>query len=335
MAGGATDPFPLGATSTDGAYAAGANALTGKTTVGVDVAILKGGAPHVAVAGDMIGVSALDDCPVSTAPAIAGAGSVIGYYDIYFIDGGGAADTVQIKIYGDVGAYTKVYYSGGLTGAWIECSNAGVNPAGGYAYVIISAGSTPSLAEITGTPFALVEDKTLAAPNITVAGGGSPAVGAYDVSVEPMFTWGAVAGAIRYELAICEDPTFAVIERNYAPEQPFVKVDEALRYSTTYYWRVRGVLGEPTGSGATRVTPATPWAVGIFTTEDEPTGEAAEAVVVEPSPPEVTVDVAPTEITVQPSNPAIPTYMLWVIVAVGAVLVIALIVLIVRTRRVV
>jgi len=35
-----------------------------------------------------------------------------------------------------------------------------------------------------------------------------------------------------------------------------------------------------------------------------------------------------------PTAPVIPTYLLWVIVGVGAVLVIALIVLIVRTRRV-
>jgi hypothetical protein len=331
---GATATFPLGATSSSGTYTTGANALTAQTTVGIDVAVLKNGAPHTAASGDMIGVSKLDECPVSTTPAIAGAGGVKGYYDIYFIDGGNGADKLQIKIYGDVGPYTKVYYSGGLTGAWIECSDSGVNAAAGYAYIIVQAGTSPSLAEMTGTPFALVEDKTVAAPNISAAAGGNPVIGAYDISIEPMFTWQAVPGAIRYELAICEDPTFAVIERNYAPEQPFVKVEEALRYSTTYYWRVRGVLGEPEGSGATRVTPATPWTVGIFTTMDEPV-EAGEAVVVEPTAPEVTVDVAPTEVTIQPSSPAIPTYMLWVIVAVGAVLIIALIILIVRTRRVV
>jgi hypothetical protein len=319
---------------------AGANTLVAKTTVDVDVDVFDGtGAPLAGGVG-VIGVCKYDGNPVSAPPAIVGAGSVLGYYDVY-VGTPGAAATVQIKIYGPVTPYTKVYYGGALGGSWgepvVTATGApawGVNVLGGYAYINITNGSTPNILGLAGTPFALVEDKTVAAPNISAAAGGNPVIGAYDISIEPMFTWQAVPGAIRYELAICEDPTFAVIERNYAPEQPFVKVEEALRYSTTYYWRVRGVLGEPEGSGATRVTPATPWTVGIFTTMDEPV-EAGEAVVVEPTAPEVTVDVAPTEVTIQPSSPAIPTYMLWVIVAVGAVLIIALIVLIVRTRRVV
>jgi len=52
-----------------------------------------------------------------------------------------------------------------------------------------------------------------------------------------------------------------------------------------------------------------------------------------PSAPEVTVTVPP--IVIPPSAPAIPAVLLWTIVGIGAVLIIALIVLIVRTRRVV
>ena len=131
-----------------------------------------------------------------------------------------------------------------------------------------------------------------------------------------------------------EDPTFTIIEWSYNVDQAFYKVDEPLRYDTTYYWRVRGVLAEPYQVGRSWVTPATPWATGIFTTEAEPV-EEAEAIVIEPPKPEVNVEIPPTKVTVEPAAPAIPTYMLWVIVAVGAVLIIALIVLIVRTRRVV
>ena len=94
------------------------------------------------------------------------------------------------------------------------------------------------------------------------------------------------------------------------------------------------MLGEPYQSAGQWVTPATPWAVGIFTTESEP-APPEEPIVVNPVKPEVNVEIPPTKITIEPAEQAIPNYMLWIIVAVGAILIIALIVLIVRTRRVV
>jgi len=147
-----------------------------------------------------------------------------------------------------------------------------------------------------------------------------------------MFTWGTILQALRYEITLSEDPTFQIIEWSYNVDNPFYKTDEPLRYDTTYYWRVRGVLAEPYQVGPAWVTPATPWATGIFTTESEVVAEP-DTVVVEPPKPEVNVEIPPTKITVEPAGQAIPDYMLWIIIAVGAVLIIALIVLIVRTRR--
>jgi hypothetical protein len=323
---GATDEFPLGAMTNDGSYVDGANALVTRTTAGVDVALLDTGSPYIAVPGVIIGVSKLEESPVNTTPPIAGTGEVSGYYDVYFTDvvPGGTCDTVQLKFYGDVNAYTKIYYSGGLTGQWVPC-NSGVNVAGGYAYVVVTAGSTPSIAELIGTPFAMVTDKTLAAPSIA-AGVGGPTVGAYDISINPTFTWGAVLGADHYEVAISEDPSFTIVDP-YLVDDPFMKLDTALTYDTTYYWRVRGVLD---AAG----TAFTPWATGIFTTESEAMDAGGDGITITTPEPEVTVTVPETpapEITVEQS---IPTYMLWIIVIVGAILVIALIVLIVRTRRV-
>jgi uncharacterized integral membrane protein len=165
-----------------------------------------------------------------------------------------------------------------------------------------------------------------------------PMIGAYDVSIEPMFTWDPIDGVIRYEIALSEDPTFTIIEWSYNVDDAFYKVDEELRYDSTYYWRVRGVIAEPYQAGRAWVTPATPWATGIFTTEMEPVVEVTEpeTIIVEPPKPEISVEIPPTKITVEPStSQAIPNYMLWIIIIVGAVLVISLIVLIVRTRRVV
>lgn len=320
--------------SADGAgLAMNTDKVVAQTTVGVDVNCVDASGSAAAVG--TIAVSKYAANPEANAPRIKGTGSVLGYYDVY-VAGAPANTSVQLKFYGAVNGYCKLMYAGGLGGEWLDVTGTtGVNTAGGYVYFIVTGGSSPSITDLGGTPFALVEDKsTPAGPAITAAAGGSPVVGAYDVSTAPMFTWGPVLGSIRYEIALSEDPTFTIIEWSYNVDQTFYKVDEALRYDTTYYWRVRGVLGEPYQEMGQWVTPATPWTTGIFTTAMEP-AEAAEPIVVEPTKPEVNVEIPPTKITVEPSTPAIPTYMLWVIVAVGAVLVIALIVLIVRTRRVV
>ncbi len=312
-----------------------------KDKVGIDVVGLTAAGATPATPPVTIGVSKYAANPELVAPPIAGTGSVVGYYDVFVDNTAVGADTatIQIKFYGAVTQYTKVYYAGGIGGQWsqpiVTATGApawGVNVAGGYAYVqlsnVVGSTTTPTINDLAGTPFALVEDKTLAAPSIATLDGGSPAIGAYDISVTPTFTWKAVAGAHHYEIALCEDPTFTIIEWAYNVNDPFFKSTDPLRYETTYYWRVRGVLD----AGSTAFTP---WAAGIFTTEAEAVEvETTTPVEVVTPKPEITVEIPPTKITVEPAPPAIPTYLLWIIVVVGAVLVIALIILIVRTRRV-
>jgi hypothetical protein len=143
----------------------------------------------------------------------------------------------------------------------------------------------------------------------------SPSRGASDIPVQPVFVWTAVEGAESYELMVAEDKTFAIIEWSHTADTNFYQGDEVLAYGTTYYWRVRVAKGE--------------WANGVFTTVEKP-AEVAPPVIVEKEPappPEIKV------VEVEGAAPAIPDYLLWTIVGVGAVLVIALIVLIVRTRR--
>jgi len=159
-----------------------------------------------------------------------------------------------------------------------------------------------------------------------------PAAGAVDVSITPTFVWTVVPRAIRYEFALSEDPTFKILKWSANVPINMYAAPEELKYSTTYYWRVRGVLAEPYQVGPAWVTPATAWATGIFTTMAEPV--PTEIKVEQPPAPKVDVTVEPAKVTVEPSPPAIPEYMLWVIIGVGIVLFIALIVLIVRTRRV-
>lgn len=167
----------------------------------------------------------------------------------------------------------------------------------------------------------------------TPFGLSQPAVGATDVPIKPILTWTAYKGAIWYEVTVSEDPSFAIPEFSHNVTQLFYGVEEELKYSTTYYWRVRGVTGEPYVKGSSVITPAGPWVVGAFTTMAEPK-EAEPAVIIqkEPAPPpEIKIVEVPKETIVQQP---IPSWMLLTIIVIGAVLIIALIVLIVRTRRV-
>jgi hypothetical protein len=140
----------------------------------------------------------------------------------------------------------------------------------------------------------------------------SPARGATDVSTTPTYTWSETKGAVLYELEVSTDPNFDTTVLSVTSDKAFYQTseDEALEYNTTYYWRVR--------------VPGGDWIYGVFTTMAEPTT---------PAPP---ITFAPTVTTTQtipgPEVPIIPTYILWIIIAIGGVLLIALIVLIVRTR---
>jgi hypothetical protein len=163
----------------------------------------------------------------------------------------------------------------------------------------------------------------------------APARGDTDVDILPTFTWNPFKGAIGYEIMVAEDPTFAIIDWSRSVsggELTFYKAEEALAYDTTYYWRVRGVTGP---AAPKQAAPGGPWAVGMFTTMEKPAPppEAPEPTVIvqkEPAPPAQVIEVpTPTP------PPAIPATLLYIIIAIGGVLIIALIVLIVRTRRVV
>jgi len=178
------------------------------------------------------------------------------------------------------------------------------------------------------SPWSESRSFTVASPDTFMVSG--PAVGASDTSLTPTFTWAEYPDAIGYEIMLSEDPTFAIIEWSYNVANPFYKTEEALKYSTTYYWRVRGVTGESVLKGSTWVTPAGPWVTGIFTTMAEPVVTTTEPIVIT-QPGQTEVKIVEVPVT---SAPVVPTYILWVIVGIGAILVIALIVLIVRTRRV-
>jgi photosystem II stability/assembly factor-like uncharacterized protein len=139
----------------------------------------------------------------------------------------------------------------------------------------------------------------------------APANGATNVPLQPSFAWNAADWATGYEFVLATDAAFtdAIVSKTGANAltTTVYMSEQALEYSTTYYWKVRAVSK----------TSGSEWATAVFTTE----GEA-------PPPP-----TAPPVVTPTPVDTTTPVYI-WVIIGIGAALVIAVIILIVRTRRV-
>jgi len=167
----------------------------------------------------------------------------------------------------------------------------------------------------------------------------SPINGSSGVPLTPAITWGAVNSATSYDFKLATDATFTTIVEAkdgltttvFSPSQP-------LKPNTVYFWEVRANAYTNVGN----------WVVSAFTTAGAastttPGGGTAPNITVNPpivtvNPPAITVPpaqvtVAPANITVNPTAPETPAYI-WIIIAIGAVLVIAVIVLIARTRRV-
>ena len=178
-----------------------------------------------------------------------------------------------------------------------------------------------------------------------------PAQG-FEVGINPIsgytmdatFSWTKPSARVTdYELRLAFDSDFAEVAKKLYPASTSSTVGYVVGHSAdgefdlmpgeTYYWKVR--VTTPLYS---------PWSVYRFVTVTEavpPVTEvtvtpapAPEITVEAPPPPQVTVTVPPAPTPVTPA-PVIPAYLLWTIICIGAVLIIALIVLIVRTRRVV
>jgi trimeric autotransporter adhesin len=182
-----------------------------------------------------------------------------------------------------------------------------------------------------------------------------PAVGAQGVSVNPSFGWTGVTGATSYTLqcTLATDSAYAtpVINVSNVPASAndqnvtYNWTGTALANNTAYIWRVKANI---TGGGSSG------WVNGNFTTEKvvvppvTVTNNPPQTIIFPTITPSITltlpapVTVAPTytlpvnvTVTQQPEvTPPTPAYI-WVIVGVGAILTIAVIVLIIRTRRVV
>jgi hypothetical protein len=158
----------------------------------------------------------------------------------------------------------------------------------------------------------------------------SPAAGTSDAPQTPNFQWAAVPGATSYELVIDGGTPISLTDTVYTLTTP-------LAYGSTHTWKVRAVANGNAGN----------WVSGIFTVKaapvvtPPPTSTPAPVKYFDPNSgqyfdTQAQLDAfqAQWKITHTPTpTPATPAYI-WVIIVIGAILVVAVIVLIARTRRV-
>jgi uncharacterized integral membrane protein len=180
------------------------------------------------------------------------------------------------------------------------------------------------------SPWSEMESFTVKQLTAVVPTLASPANGStVTAGTIPAFSWSPISGAATYSFQVSTDPSFATTIYSTTTTSAGAQVPSSvtLTAGTTYFWRVKA-LAPTEGEWST---------VGNFV--------IAKPVVVTTTPPApvvtptITVQLPPTTTTtiVIPPNTTTTTEVnpsyIWAIIIIGAVLVIAVIVLIVRTRR--
>jgi hypothetical protein len=229
------------------------------------------------------------------------------------------------------GAFTTV---GNVTSWTFGDGNATVGGAAltpGSSYTWAVRASTPIFGRASATNTFIT---ALPAPVVSAA--QFPLNGAVGVPVDATFSWPAVPGA-TYEFVLAEElgnvDKFAIIDYSATTPTNAIGPKETLKNNTLYWWRVRAVTATSTSA----------WSVYFFTTAPAPVVTTATSN--NGGGTTLTVTNTSVVITQQPattitytnggtSSTEIPAYLLWAVVAVGAVLVISVIVLIVRTRKI-
>ena len=151
-----------------------------------------------------------------------------------------------------------------------------------------------------------------------------PQGGAMDIPLQPGFSWAPVSGATEYSFTLATDAglTDTVPGTPAMVTSPSFQVTEDLEYSTTYFWGVQ--VTEPTGGDLS---------IGTFTTVAEPeavTYTCPQCGLIFDTPEALEAHIAAMHAPVAPTTPG----YIWAIIGIGALLIIAMLVLIVRTRRV-
>jgi len=307
----ATDPV-LGAAVSGATGVANADELDAEDDAGVKITVdLETGADEP----EVMAVAAYDDNPGEATPYDA-----VAFFDVYAggvdVEGDEVTESITVRLYGDIDENTKAFVWSELAGEWIECSNQDANSFSGYVYVTIEEDDTvPTFEELAAVPFALLG----APPDLEVAVTlTSPDPGALDVVRRPILAWDPITDAM-FTVEVARDSGFLAVVFSDTTSNASVAVTLELEWDTDYYWRVMATVdGEDYD-----------WSTGAFRIMAEPEPEP------EPTPPVIiTPPAESTPPVILPAAPApITPGWIYAIIGIGAVLVIAVIVLIVTTRR--
>jgi len=158
-----------------------------------------------------------------------------------------------------------------------------------------------------------------------------PSNGATGISTSPILTWGLVQGA-TYNVKIATDSAFTnIVDSKDGLTLAVYTPAVALEAGKAYYWEVQAVAGgiksDWVASAFTTAVPVVPTATSTAT---QPVVTPTFTVNIPTQPTPTYTFQVPTTTAPAPTTPA----YIWVIIVIGAVLVVAVIVLVIRTRRV-
>jgi hypothetical protein len=219
----------------------------------------------------------------------------------------------------------------GLSGTTIT----GVSlPAGKTYYWRVRVAMGSPLASVWAAP---VKFSTIAtgssSTGIDTAGRIYPDQGAVITGTALTFTWGSVSTADTYEFKLLKDGV-EVVSKTGLTDTFFNAT--GLVAGAQYTWQVRAIAGGVAGKWVTSafttvVPPATTQAPTTAPPASQP---PAVTPIVTVTVPAATIPQPTINVTVPPAESTGTPAWAWIVIAIGAVLVIAVIVLIVRTRKV-
>jgi len=199
---------------------------------------------------------------------------------------------------------------------------AGGNFQPGHTYYWRVRAYAPTTSAYSETRSFIIQPTAATVPNVS-----SPENGSSIDTTSPAFSWTPVSGATMYQFQLSDDPAFGTTLVDEELAAAGIMPSVALDRGTTYFWRVKAIA--PVDGDWSTVA-------NFIVAEEAPA--PAPPVVVEQTPAPVIEIPAPPPATVVEIPPAPPVEKIapayiWAIIIIGAVLVIAVIVLIVRTRR--
>ncbi len=229
------------------------------------------------------------------------------FYDLCILDDG--IDEVMVRMYNAaVDANTMVQVFTELAGEWTDASHQGVNEFSQYAWFTVDDDSIPNLEELVELPVVLVKSP----PSKGTMDLNSP-IGDSELSNVP-FTWDKVSGAVEYTFVLSASPELTSPLVETTTTATAYQYTGTLSDGVSYFWQVTASDGEfIIGESA----------IGAFVAQAPPVEE----------PPVINIEAPPApNVTIEQPAAETPMYI-WIIIGIGALLLIFVIILIMRTRR--